>query len=497
MKKYWFIPTGNKVWLEAAKNIYELKIGRPVLWVGDNKHYKEAKNYFGNAVLSSQDLVFYPERLATVSYKAKSSEFFLSDNYIRAKDRCLKMMDRLDLYGSFSRIDREVVFNKLCIWILNKFEETTPDALILVENPHSHTYYLIYEICLYQNIQIIKFNRWLNIPVMYAQNLTTGKRQKVSIKMQEDLSLKFDSHIKEFINDLSRLNNNDNYILPAIKIQINGVKLKNKIINFFKYGIISQIKEFCFQFRQYFSKTYYPINPYKFGYFLRLWIKYRRKDNLKKAFNKFKGKKDLSEKFVYYALSFEPERTTCPDGNEFHDQIITLIVIRNFLPPEYKIYVKEHPSQFYLAEKGSRGRSPLFYEAIKNIKGVFLLDGEIDSLELIRKAEFTASVSGSGAFESAIMGKKSLVFGDTWYEGCPNITKWNHEITFEEFINKKLSDTEEIFEFIMQQKKLFCIAGCQNPVAQECFRKFLNKNFKNEEIRGVTHIISEFLKSKC
>ena len=185
MKKYWFIPTGNKVWLEAAKNIYESKIGLPVLWVGDNKHFKAAKNYFGNAVLSSQDLVFYPERLATVSYKAKSSQFFLSDNYIRAKDRCLKMMDRLDLYGSFSRIDREVVFNKLCIWILNKFEETTPDALILVENPHSHTYYLIYEICLYQNIQIIKFNRWLNIPVMYAQNLNTGERQIVSIKMQK------------------------------------------------------------------------------------------------------------------------------------------------------------------------------------------------------------------------------------------------------------------------------------------------------------------------
>ena len=150
------------------------------------------------------------------------------------------MMDRLDLYGSFSRIDREVVFNKLCIWILNKFEETTPDALILVENPHSHTYYLIYEIWLYQNIQIIKFNRWLNIPVMYAQNLTTGKRTKSFNKMQEDLSLKFDYHIKEFIKDLSRLNNNDNYISPAIKIQLNGVKLKNKLINFFKYGIIAQ-----------------------------------------------------------------------------------------------------------------------------------------------------------------------------------------------------------------------------------------------------------------
>ena len=50
--------------------------------------------------------------------------------------------------------------------------------------------------------------------------------------MQEDLSLKFELHIKEFIKELSSLNKNDNYILPAIKIQINGVKFKNKLINF-------------------------------------------------------------------------------------------------------------------------------------------------------------------------------------------------------------------------------------------------------------------------
>ena len=43
---------------------------------GDNKHFKAAKNYFGNAVLSSQDLVFYPERLTTISYKAKNNNFF-------------------------------------------------------------------------------------------------------------------------------------------------------------------------------------------------------------------------------------------------------------------------------------------------------------------------------------------------------------------------------------------------------------------------------------
>ena len=60
----------------------------------------------------------------------EKSEFFFSDNYLRAKDRCLKMMDRLDLYGSFSRQDREVVFNKIAIFLLKKLSKEKPDALV-------------------------------------------------------------------------------------------------------------------------------------------------------------------------------------------------------------------------------------------------------------------------------------------------------------------------------------------------------------------------------
>ena len=493
MKKYWYIPTGNKVWLKAAINLYQSNIATPILWVGDNRHFYEAKEYFGNAVYSNQDLVFYPERLHRIEYFSKDYDFFLSSDYIRTKDRCLKMMDRLDLYGNFSRLDREAIFNKLTLWILQKFDETNPNALIVVENPHSHTYYLMYEICLYKGIDIIKFNRWLNIPVLYAQNLRTGERQKVKLKMEPKLSRLFDLEIKKYIKDLISLKNSEEYILPAIKIQKRNIRFKNIIKKFIKSEIINQIKEFWFQFRKYFSSTYYPINPYKLGYLNRLWIRYMRKRNLFRSFNKFKEEANLSRKFVYFALSFEPERTTLPDGNEFHDQIIALLVLRRFIPYEYRIYVKEHPSQFYLSDKGSRGRSPLFYDCIRNIDGLTLLKEDINSLDLIRKAQFTASISGSCAYESAILGKKALVFGDTWYEGCPNIIKWNNNLKFNEFINSEISNPDKISEFIIKQKNLFCVPGCQNIVVQDCFPKFLNDVFEEQELIGVSHILKEFL----
>ena len=36
-------------------------------------------------------------------------------------------MDRLDLYGTFSRIDREVYFHQIIVWSLKKFSKQKPD----------------------------------------------------------------------------------------------------------------------------------------------------------------------------------------------------------------------------------------------------------------------------------------------------------------------------------------------------------------------------------
>ena len=86
--------------------------------------------------------------------------------------------------------------------------------------------------------------------------------------------------------------------------------------------------------------------------------------------------------------------------------------------------------------RGSRGRSPLFYNLIKNIKGVKLIDVKHDSLDLIKRSLFTVTITGSVAIEASILGKKSLVFGKPWYKGCPNTFIWNENLDFKTFINK-------------------------------------------------------------
>lgn len=493
MKKYCYCMTGNQVWLNAAIELYDRNIAEPVFWLGDDRHYKKAKEKFGKSVVSMQDFVHYQTNIQDINYDGEHISFFTSENYLRAKDRCLKMMDRLDLYGIFGRIDRETVFHKLSISMLKKVENSRPDAMVVAEMPHSHAQYLLFEICSYLEIEIVKFNTWMPVPLLFLQNVRTGERLKRNIAINKDLSKKLELDISSHVKAI--LDKDENYELPYMKSQRLQSNFINKILNFFRSGFISFLKEQWFQIRKYFSLNYYQINPFKIGVFGRSKIQRTRKKNLVKHLNKNIDQISLNKDFVYFALHFEPERTTNPDGGIFHDQAIAILTLREFLPRYIDIYVKEHPSQFLMNDRGSRGRSPLFYEFIKNINGVKLVSTKQDSLNLIKKSIFTSTIGGSVALESAIMEKKSLIFGDTWFNNCPNVITWQNELNFEDFINAPISNSNKILEFLLNEKNHHAVPGCQNISAQKRFTNYINKEFLDSELKGVTHLLEEFFKS--
>jgi hypothetical protein len=490
--KYWYVPTGNQVWFDVALDLYERGVAEPVLWLGDDCHYKTAKNKFSDAVLRRNTYIFYPERISNVDYSGVNSDFFLSINYLRAKDRCFKMMDRLDLYGLYNRLDREVIFNKLCAWALMQFEKTRPDALVFSEAPHSHTYYLLYEICRYFNIPIVKFNTWLPVPLVFMQDAVTGER----FFKNNFRSVKSQSLVDEAVRFVRNLARSDSvrYELPAMKIQKNEIKILNQLIYFFRVGFLLSVKECFFQFRMYFSSFYYPINPYRIGFLTRAKIKRRRRLNISKAFQYNCKAVELSEKYVYFALHYEPERTTNPDGDKFHDQAIALAKLRNMVPTEYSIFVKEHPTHLYRADKGVRGRSPLLYDYISNIVGVTLVPKDLDSLDLIKNSSLVASISGSAVFEAAVLGKPSIKFGDAWFNECPNVFSWHQELDFKEILNKEVRTVDDVVEYLFHLEKNYSVPGCQNPSAQLKFGQYLDENFSNQEFAGIAYLLENFFK---
>jgi hypothetical protein len=172
-------------------------------------------------------------------------------------------------------------------------------------------------------------------------------------------------------------------------------------------------------------------------------------------FNYFISKKkvNLKEKYIYFSLHVEPERTMVPEGGIFHDQIRAIKLLRKSIPSNVKIYAKEHPNQFWLKDacidvqfyKGIQ-----FYKEIKKIKNVELISNKTKADQLIKNAICTATITGTAGWESIRMNNKAIAFGFPWYsdhKDCLCITSDNKETqkTIYEFLFKKKITGEKYF----------------------------------------------------
>ena len=124
-----------------------------------------------------------------------------------------------------------------------------------------------------------------------------------------------------------------------------------------------------------------------------------------------------------------------------------------------------------------------------------IVDLNEDSYNLLNKSLFTATISGSIAFESALLGIKSIVFGTTWYDGCPNIFKWTKNLTYNEIISSKNYNLDSINKFLNNEIDNYCVLGFQNGSKLRRFNEFDTPSFRNLQIKGIFHLINNLIKT--
>ncbi len=477
MKKYIFFVTNQEHLLNSAIRLYENKIAEPIIWLGDDRLYEKAKKVFKKNTFSDLDLKHRNYENLDYSYNGELNTFFKSQNYYRAKDICLKMMDRLDLYGTFSRIDREVYFHNVLLFFFKHINDKQPDVLIANEAPHDFVKYLIYEICLYKKIPCYKFNNWTLLPLLFIVNLENHQL----IPFNQKTFGKFGSLLNSKIEDWIKLISKDNYEISYMAKQRKSSSISKKINRFFNKGINIIYRDLKHNLGMRIKNKYSPINPYRLNLFTRLKIKKKRKSNLLKSLIKNTDKLNLQNtEYVYFPLHFEPERTTNPDGGYFHDQFIAIKSLRKIVPSSIAIFVKEHPSQFFYSGKGSRGRSSLIYSLIKKIENTKIVSTEVDTIDLIKNSSLVATISGTVAIEASSLGRHSIVFGNPWYAGCPNIFSYSDHITYENIISQKIVAPKKIINFFINLKNEYSFLSFQNQS-----QKIHNHEFNNDEFNQI------------
>ena len=174
----------------------------------------------------------------------------------------------------------------------------------------------------------------------------------------------------------------------------------------------------------------------------------------KRIREKFIGKhflKNISgkEKFIYFPLGVDEERTLLIDSPFLTNQIEMIRNIVKSMPVGYKLYVKEAPSQ-----RLRKWRKISEYKEMLKIPNVRMIHPSVHPKQIYEKCSLVITIVGSAGFEAAFYEKPSMVFTDINYSILPSVMKIDSIDTLADSINKSLQtkvfagDLERYISFV-------------------------------------------------
>jgi len=388
----------------------------------------------------------------------------------------LTMMNR-KCHG-MQRVDerKHLYYNLLQYWngVLKKYK---PDAIVYAFPPHSSHDYVIYSLAKLFRIKTLMFeSTWqFGKTIMYedfrkgsqvlCKEIESNRGKHFSI---EDLSNDLREH---YIQGVDKNRDATPIYMKEGRRQYTGVNL-------------------------FLTKLKITGKHIKRGKILKSAMGHlnkRLKQNTKKEYLKFQCVPDLSKKFIYVPLQYQPEYTTSPMGDVFVDQILMLEVLSSALPDDWVIYTKEHPAQWWFhGINYADGRYPGYYTKILKLKNVSLIPVSTSAFDLIYKAQAVATVTGTAGWEALLNSKPPLIFGLPWYRDCPGVFRVNNvescKVAFNRIKNGFRINQQDIINYLKSVDNINFDAFIINPT------DLPTKISRQESMSNMTKRVIEALK---
>ena len=218
------------------------------------------------------------------------------------------------------------------------------------------------------------------------------------------------------------------------------------------------------------------MNGYGFNALRIFLLNWKDKRSVRKMFRYYNNnvsQVDYNRKYVFFAMHFQPERTTLPLGGAFNEQYNAINLLSKSVPTDWVIYVKEHPRQFTqrrLILKHKHFRSVCDYKKILSLKNVVLISAFEDVDRLIKHAQFSATISGAVGWQSLLQNKPCVLFGNPWYSPCESCFVVKSIEEYERCIqlieNKTAEDVQkDLYRFISFYQKDLIVSSNSNDYA--------------------------------
>ena len=334
--------------------------------------------------------------------------------------------ERIFLYSNFHKFSKNEMMKILeqeCRFFEHILDTVKPD-FFFSKMPAFHHLELFYEMCKNSgvNVQIIDF------AVLGQSCMITQEHEKLDI-----------------VNDpkgLEHKNRNSDQLLQYLKSSDLLGYLVNNIMKPGKTNqeLIQAAKEYILHSDSENTKTHYTYYGRTKSKVLLHGMMYRIRTKIRESFmnNNLKRTLALPEKFVFFPLHTEIDRTLLITAPFYINQTEAIKIIAKSLPINFKLVVKEHPIQI------TRGwRSSSEYKEIMEIPNVILVHPDFSNEELYKNCSLLVTIAGTSGFEATFYGKPAITFVDLNYSILPSVSTVKNLHELPDLINESLTKKVE------------------------------------------------------
>lgn len=298
-------------------------------------------------------------------------------------------------------------------------QEYKPDVLLDCDNAELGRC-VLREICYKQNIPYVylekpryetyltfSFNHGLKIPRVFEKCYNRYLSSPMEL-LSEELSYVDNFRNKdEIMNPIYKHDVTSKYkpegLFKSFYFLCSVAKLLIKQ-DFIAHNLLTKIK----------NPILYPSSYETMLFFIRR--QYRKEYLMRK--NKYFMNPVKGEKYVYMPLHLIPESTTFSVAPMHINELTIIEAVSKSLPAGWLLYVKEH--QAMLGERNIE-----FYKKVNAIPNVKMVQVNYykDPMPWIINSMGVVTISGTTAYEAALLGKKAIVFSDVPFSLISTITR--------------------------------------------------------------------------
>jgi len=414
------------------------------------------------------------------------TRFFASKEYEELRFIALKLLNRNDLTGTFRLLEREVILQATVLKNLEILSTAAPNLLVFRVTPHQFMPYVTQQVA-----------NWLQIPTLFFQ--------PVSICQGVIPRLDLDKHMTGIIStnqveaergllqqqcrvNLERLQDKQD---PKYMISHKNRDLKARLpltrLLALRYNVKWMFKD---RYPNSVDFSGHTRTVSIFWRFLKIFITRSLQNSLSDKISLTHGTHNFNS-YAVFALHYEPERTSLPEGFPVTFQADAVVAARDLLPEDTQLLVKEHYSQASLAWRGFTGRSPWFYDLVESYPNTSWLRSSSSLVMEIANSVCVFTLTGTIALEAMFLGVPVVYFGCPWWAGAPGTMRFSASLNITDIESFKPASEKEIYTFFSDLAKETILpgTGSENLATIESRLGRLSAEFFSAEASGVVAAI--------